>query len=119
MRERRGGGRARAGFREPACSGRGHVAHAPLVLGIPLDLFPAIVIDSAAYAARAIIFFIPAGLAVQEGALVLACAAFGIGTVPALALALVLRLRDVICGLPLLYWPLLEYRHLARTKAGN
>ena len=89
------------------------------VMGIPLDLFPAIVIESAAYAARAIIFFIPAGLAVQEGALVFACAAFGIGTVPALALALVLRLRDVICGLPLLYWPLLEYRHLARSKARN
>ena len=89
------------------------------VLGIPLDLFPAIVIESAAYAARAIIFFIPAGLAVQEGALVVACAAFGIGTVPALALALVLRLRDVICGLPLLYWPMLEYRHIARTKARN
>ena len=89
------------------------------VLGIPLDLFPAIVIESAAYAARAIIFFIPAGLAVQEGALIFACAAFGIGTVPALALALVLRLRDAICGLPLLYWPMLEYRHIARTKARN
>lgn len=89
------------------------------MLGIPLDLFPAIVIESAAYAARAIIFFIPAGIAVQEGALVLACAAFGIGTVPALALALVLRLRDIICGLPLLYWPLLEYRHIARAKARN
>ncbi len=89
------------------------------VLGLPLDLFPAIVIESAAYAARAIIFFIPAGLAVQEGALILACAAFGIGTVPALALALVLRLRDVICGLPLLYWPMLEYRHHARSKAQN
>ena len=89
------------------------------VLGIPLDLFPAIVIESAAYAARAIIFFIPAGLAVQEGALIFACAAFGIGTVPALALALVLRLRDVICGLPLLYWPMLEYRHIARNKARN
>ena len=89
------------------------------VLGIPLDLFPAIVIESAAYAARAIIFFIPAGLAVQEGALIFACAAFGIGTVPALALALILRLRDVICGLPLLYWPMLEYRHIARTKARN
>ena len=89
------------------------------VLGIPLDLLPAIVIDSAAYAARAIIFFVPAGLAVQEGALIVACAAFGIGTVPALALALVLRLRDVICGLPLLYWPMLEYRHLARSKAGT
>ena len=89
------------------------------VLGIPLDLFPAIVIESAAYAARAIIFFIPAGLAVQEGALIFACAAFGIGTVPALALALVLRLRDAICGLPLLYWPMLEYRNIARTKARN
>ena len=57
------------------------------------------------------------GLAVQEAALVVACGAFGIGPVPALALALVLRLRDVVCGLPLLYWPLLEYRHYARSRA--
>lgn len=87
------------------------------VLGLPLDLFQAIVVESAAYAARAVMFFVPAGLAVQEGALIVACAAFGVGPVPALALALVLRLRDVVCGLPLLLWPLLEYRHLARSRA--
>lgn len=87
------------------------------VLGLPLDLFPAVVIESAAYAARAILFFVPAGLAVQEAALLVACAAFGIGTVPALALALILRLRDVVCGLPLLGWPLLEYRHHKRSRA--
>ena len=87
------------------------------VLGLSLDLFPAIVIESAAYAARAVIFFVPAGLAVQEAALLVACAAFGVGTVDALALALVLRLRDVICGLPLLFWPLMEYRHRASPRA--
>ena len=87
------------------------------VLGLPLDLFQAIVVESAAYAARAIMFFVPAGLGVQEAALLVACGAFGIGTVPALALALVLRLRDVVFGLPLLYWPLLEYRHYARSRA--
>ena len=87
------------------------------VLGLPLDLYQAIVVESAAYAARAVIFFVPAGLAVQEGALIVACAAFGVGTVPALALALVLRLRDVVYGLPLLLWPLFEYRHFARSRA--
>ena len=87
------------------------------VLGLPLNLFQAIVVESAAYAARAVMFFVPAGLAVQEGALIVACAAFGVGPVPALALALVLRLRDVVFGLPLLLWPLLEYRHLARSRA--
>ena len=89
------------------------------VLDLPLSLFQAIVVESAAYAARAVMFFVPAGLAVQEGALVVACAAFGIGAVPALALALVLRLRDVVCGLPLLIWPLLEYRHHRRARASN
>lgn len=89
---------------------------AATVLGLPLNLFQAIVVESAAYAARAVMFFIPAGLAVQEGALIVACAAFGVGPVPALALALVLRLRDLLCGLPLLLWPLLEYRH-HRAKA--
>lgn len=87
------------------------------VLGLPLDLYQAIVVESAAYAARAVIFFVPAGLAVQEGALIVACAAFGVGTVPALALALVLRLRDVVYGLPLLLWPLFEYRHFVRSRA--
>lgn len=87
------------------------------VLGIPLDLFEAVVVQSAAYAVRAVIFFVPAGLAVQEAALVVACEAFGINMVDALALALVLRLRDVVSGLPLLGWPLLEYRYRARLRA--
>lgn len=87
------------------------------VLGLSLDVLPAIIIESAAYAARAMLFFVPGGLAVQEAALLVACGAFGIGTVPALALALVLRLRDLVFGLPLLGWPLLEYRRYAQSRA--
>jgi hypothetical protein len=83
-------------------------------LGSDLGLFDAIVIESAAYAGRAILFFIPAGLAIQEAVLVVAGLAFGLAPEQSLALALVLRLRDLVFGVPLLLWPLLEYRHRAR-----
>ncbi len=83
------------------------------VLGLHLGLFAAIVMESAAYAARAILFFVPAGLAVQETGLLVTGLAFGLSPAQALALALILRIRDVLFGLPLLLWPLFEYRHRA------
>lgn len=83
-------------------------------LAIHLDLFPAIVIESVAYAGRAIAFFVPAGLAVQEAALVFAGLAYGLRPPEALAIALVLRLRDLVFGLPLLFWPLFEFRRRAQ-----
>ena len=79
-------------------------------LAIHLNLFPAIVIESVAYAGRAIAFFVPAGLAIQEAALVFAGLAYALRPPEALAIALVLRLRDLVFGLPLLLWPLFEFR---------
>lgn len=79
-------------------------------LSLPIGLFAAIVIESAAYAGRAVAFFVPAGLVVQEAGLVLAGLAYGLTPAQSLAIALVLRLRDLVFGLPLLLWPLLEFR---------
>ena len=84
------------------------------VLSFHLSLFGAIVMESAAYAARALLFFVPAGLAVQETGLVVTGLAFGLSAPQALTLALVLRLRDIVMGLPLLAWPLFEYRRRVR-----
>jgi hypothetical protein len=85
-------------------------------LGFDITFYEAIAIESAAYAGRAILFFIPAGLVTQEAGLVAAGLIFGLTPAEALALGFVLRLRDVIFGVPLLAWPLYEWRHLRRIR---
>jgi uncharacterized membrane protein YbhN (UPF0104 family) len=79
-------------------------------LGYPLTLFEAIAVESAAYAGRAMFFFIPAGLVTQEAGLVAAGLLFGLSAPQALALGLVLRLRDAGMAAGLVLWPLLEWR---------
>ncbi len=86
-------------------------------LGYDIGPYESIAIESAAYAGRAILFFVPAGLVTQEAGLVAAGLVFGLTPAQSLALALVLRLRDVVFGLPLLAWPLYEYRHARRKGA--
>lgn len=80
------------------------------VFGLHLSLFGALAIESAATSARVILFFVPGGLVMQEAGAVLAGAAMGVAAPQALALSLVLRLRDVVFGLALLAWPWLEFR---------
>jgi hypothetical protein len=84
---------------------------AALAFGMGLSLYEAIAMESVAFAGRAIFFFIPAGLVAQETGLVAAGLVFGIAAPQSLALGLVLRLRDVVFGLPLLLWPAYEFRH--------
>lgn len=85
-------------------------------LGLDIGLYEGIALESAAYAGRAILFFIPAGLVTQEAGLVAAGLIFGLAPAEALALGLVLRLRDVVLGAPLLAWPLHEYRHARKAR---
>jgi hypothetical protein len=80
------------------------------VFGLPLSLFGAFAIESTATSARMILFFVPGGLVMQEAGAVLAGAIMGIAAPQALALSLVLRLRDVVFGAALVLWPALEYR---------
>ncbi len=63
-----------------------------------------------------LLFFIPAGLVTQEVGLVAAGLIFGLAPAESLALGLVLRLRDVVLGAPLLAWPLYEYRHARKAR---
>jgi hypothetical protein len=83
------------------------------VMGVPLTLFGALAIESAATSARVILFFVPGGLGMQEAGAVLAGMAMGVEPATALAFSLVLRLRDVCFGVALLAWPWLEYRRSA------
>lgn len=116
-------GRQRAGL--PAClvlhflawlGGGVQIWMAAQALGYEMSLYEAIAIESAAYAGRAVFFFIPAGLVAQEASLVAAGLVFGLDVPQMLAIGLVLRLRDAILALPLLLWPLFEYR--GRNRAG-
>lgn len=80
------------------------------IFGLHLSLFAAFAIESAATAARMILFFVPGGLVMQEAGAVLAGAAMGVAAPHALALSLILRLRELTFGCALLMWPVLEYR---------
>jgi hypothetical protein len=80
------------------------------VMGVPLGLWQALAIESAATSARVILFFVPGGLGMQEAGAVLAGLALGVPAPAALAFSLVLRLRDVVFGMALGLWPLLEWR---------
>jgi hypothetical protein len=87
--------------------------------GLGLGLYEAMVMASAAYACRILLAFVPAGLVAQEAGFVAAGLVFGIVAPQALTLSLVLRLRDVLLGVPLLVWPALEYRHGSKPREGS
>ncbi|MDR2856407.1 MAG: flippase-like domain-containing protein [Novosphingobium sp.] len=88
-----------------------------MTFGLQLGFYEALVVASAANAARVILFFVPAGLVAQEAGFVAGGLLFGIAAPQALTLSLVMRLRDVVFGVPLLVWPVLEYRHGRKPRA--
>lgn len=87
----------------------GEVWLALWLLGHPVGLVEALIVESLGQAGRAAGFLIPGGLGAQEGAVLAAGAAVGVGTEVALALALVKRVREIGLGLPaLVAWQLEE-----------
>ena len=81
--------------------------------GHPIGARAALIMESMTQALRHIAFFIPGGLGVQEGALVVFGQVLGIGADLALAVSMAKRLREVLCGLPaLISWQWLEGRRL-------
>ena len=87
------------------------------LMGIPVTLLQAVVIDSLVGGIRTFAFMIPASAGVQEGAYVLVCALFGIGPAGAVAFSLARRAREVVLGLPVLAgWQVLEARTPAQPR---
>jgi glycosyltransferase 2 family protein len=79
----------------------------------PVALAPALVIDSLVGALRAVSFFVPGALGIQEGGYVLLCGLFGLSPGAALALSLARRARDLLlAALVLPSWQWLESRAL-------
>ena len=71
-------------------------------LGVHVSLAGAVVLDSLTAGVKAVAFFVPASLGVQEGVLVLLGTVFGVPPSGALALSLIRRARDLVIGLPVL-----------------
>ncbi len=87
------------------------------LFGHPLGAREAIVIESLTQAARHVAFMVPGALGVQEGALVLLGASFGINAELALAVSLVKRLRELAWGIPaLVSWQWEEGRRLSCAR---
>jgi putative membrane protein len=81
------------------------------VMGHPIDMVDAFILESLGQAARSAAFLIPGGLGAQEGAFLLIGKALGLPPEFALALSLMKRASQLIFGLPALAcWPILEAR---------
>jgi putative membrane protein len=86
------------------------------LLGTPVTIAQAVVIDSLANGLRTFAFFIPAAAGAQEGAYVLVCALFGLSPATAIAFSLARRARELVLGVPgLAAWQILESRSLPRA----
>jgi len=93
----------------------GEVVIALALLGHPVGVVVALIIESLTQAARAAGFMIPGGLGAQEGGLVLIGLALGLPIEICLALAVVKRGRELAIGLPALaLWQWQEARALRR-----
>jgi putative membrane protein len=88
------------------------------LFGHPISGASAVMLEGVTQALRHLAFIVPAGLGIQEGALVLFGHAMGVSTELALAVSAVKRLREILCGVPpLLWWQWLETRTLGRHHA--
>jgi putative membrane protein len=83
------------------------------LLGHPVSVEAAIAIEALTQATRHASFLVPAGLGVQEAAVILIGHLAGVGGDVALSLALVKRMREILIGIPaLLSWQWFEGRLL-------
>ncbi len=88
------------------------------LFGHPISAPAAVMLEGLTQAVRHLAFIVPAGLGVQEAALILFGHKLGISTELALAVSAVKRMREVLCGVPpLLSWQWLEARRLRAADA--
>jgi hypothetical protein len=85
------------------------------LMGCPLAVSDALILESLVSAARGVIFLVPLNAGVQEGAYLRIGSLLGLPAGLALALSLLKRARDLMKGVPaLLVWRLIEGKELRR-----
>ena len=72
--------------------------------GAPITLQDAVILESISAAFRSVAFFIPGGLGVQDGSLLFIGSLLGLGPDNVMALALAKRFRELVVGIPVLFW---------------
>lgn len=93
--------------------GAGEVWLVMWLVGHPVTLTDALVLESLGQAVRGAAFAVPGALGIQEGAYIFLGSLLGIGPGIALALSLAKRVRELALGIPgLVVWQFLEARHL-------
>jgi uncharacterized membrane protein YbhN (UPF0104 family) len=86
------------------------------VVGHPIDIASAVIMESLMQALRHLAFVVPAGIGVQEAALVVVGHTLGVSSEAALTVSLAKRARELVCGAPaLISWSLLEGRRRMRA----
>ena len=79
-----------------------------LIIGIDVSIMDVLIIESFTAILRAIVFFVPAGLGIQEFAFVIAGSFVGLSSEAAFSAAIGRRLREVLVGIPaLISWYIL------------
>jgi putative membrane protein len=86
------------------------------VVGHPIDFASAVIMESLMQALRHAAFVVPAGIGVQEAALIVFGHTLGVSSELALTVSLAKRVREISCGVPaLISWSLFEGRRRIRT----
>lgn len=95
----------------------GEVWIALRVLGLQPSFTTAVILESASLAIRGAAFLVPGALGVQEGGFILLGNLLGISGDMALALALLLRVRELALGIPgLIAWQFIEAGRFRRRQ---
>jgi len=90
------------------------------LLGHSISLTEALLIKSLATSVSDIAFIIPNGYGIQEGVFIMVGALIGLSPEFALALALAIRIRDLVIDLPgLLHWQTIEGRALLARRRND
>jgi putative membrane protein len=90
------------------------------LLGHPITIVEALLLKSLTTTIADIAFIIPSGYGIQEGAYLVLGVMLGMSPETALALALAIRIRDVVIEVPgLLYWHGVESRELLKRRSSN
>jgi len=86
------------------------------VAGHPIDLEDALIMESLMQAVRHVVFFVPAGIGVQEGMLIEFGQTVGVSSELALTVSIAKRARELLCGVPaLISWSFVEGVRGSRT----
>lgn len=98
--------------------GAGEVWLVMWLVGIPVTLTDALLLESLGQAVRGAAFAVPGALGIQEGAYIFLGSLLGIDPGVALALSLAKRVRELALGVPgLVTWQLVEARNLGRAPS--